>query len=206
MRFHPMDERFLIIGDLYAGVAFGFDLPSINHVEIGEKNLLLVALARANKWDGYRSWFDNFYDVLLHYGNNEIGLSLLKREYQRLFEPPSPIAPPYESLYLGSLLGERMEDVLKFYKSEGIQPSPDYHELPDHITVELDFLSRLAYRVSGGNSQERMLKFIELHILNWVPQFLELVKENTKEKYYRELAIFTGELIFKTRKILWEKG
>jgi len=202
-----MNKReFLIIGDLYAGTAFGFDIPSPKHISIDERNLLLVALARASKEiKGYKEWFDSFYDLFLTFEKNIDKVKTLKNEYYRLFETPSAPAPPYESLYKGSgeMLGEMSGKVLEYYKETGFQLSSECHDLPDHISVELEFLSRLSYKIVGdGKSLIRMTKFMENHILKWVPQFLNLVKKNTKEYYYKQLATFTDELIFKTVKLL----
>lgn len=100
-------------------------------------------------------------------------------EYIRLFDvgvgkPPCPL---YGGVYLGGRK-KVMEETLRFYEYFGLQRSQPSSELPDHITVELEFMHFLTFKEVDALHSRRdrnsyllaQRDFLERHLARWVPQ------------------------------------
>jgi putative dimethyl sulfoxide reductase chaperone len=112
-------------------------------------------------------------------------LESLAVEHARLFIGPFHLAaPPYGSFYVDdakTVMGESTGKVAAFYGSCGLHLADDFHELPDHIAVELEFLSFLAHRqresAAAGDSGEAnrftglQRSFLDRFLLPWLPPF-----------------------------------
>jgi putative dimethyl sulfoxide reductase chaperone len=136
---------------------------------------------------------------------DRIGLDL-EREYTRLFinSYPRVPAPPYGSVYMErgrSVYGKTTADVICFYRSAGVEPSLEQQELPDHVSMELEFLgilsgkeSRAESRATGlsGNSRR---EFLSRFVLPWVPQFCGQIVANTGSPFYKGLAKLTVDFL-----------
>jgi TorA maturation chaperone TorD len=126
----------------------------------------------------------------------------LQVEYAKLFVGPFELkAPPYGSVYLDGekrVMGDSTMQVINMYKKEGLSMSADFKELPDHIAVELEFMSYLIYKeIEALEKQDRKaaLEFAEKQeiflngfLKRWVPAFCEKIKEGTDNKFYNALA------------------
>ena len=86
---------------------------------------------------------------------SDMGLALLSTEQEQLslahaelfIGPFELIAPPYGSVYLEKnrqIMGDTTMGVLKSYQEAGL--SVDEKEPPDHIAIELEFMSFLSTR------------------------------------------------------------
>ncbi|HDH01197.1 MAG TPA: molecular chaperone TorD, partial [Nitrospirae bacterium] len=71
-------------------------------------------------------------------------------EYAKLFVGPFELlAPPYGSVYLddgGRVMGDSTMRVIEAYQKEGLSGNDDFKDLPDHIAVEMEFMSYLIYK------------------------------------------------------------
>lgn len=135
----------------------------------------------------------------------DLALQELQIEYTYLFinAIPHVPAPPYASAYtnLGSLMGKAAEEALQAYHTLGLSLSEDFHDLPDHLAVELEFLSWLEGKELEAKEQrephkEEIFKrekeaFWVQQLKPWLPEFLRRVKEAARIPFYRELAILT---------------
>jgi DMSO reductase family type II enzyme chaperone len=134
----------------------------------------------------------------------------LKREYPRLFIGPGHVpAPPYESVHRqdvpeierGLVMGRSTVDARRRYAEAGLQLSPDFTDLPDHIAVELEFMYFLctkeaeAWQVQDGEAalQRRAAEhaFLSEHLSKWVPTFCQAVTQAAQEEFYRGLVCLT---------------
>ncbi|MEK7225408.1 MAG: molecular chaperone TorD family protein, partial [Bacteroidota bacterium] len=74
----------------------------------------------------------------------------LSVEYARLFMGPFElVAPPYGSVYLDGarqVMGDSTVETMKMYEAAGLSMDNEFKELPDHITVELEFMNFLIYK------------------------------------------------------------
>lgn len=132
-------------------------------------------------------------------------LQTLLVDYTRLFIGPSqPVAMPYASFWLTDDPSKRHEAtmvVLDFYERGGFDVSDDFHELPDHVAAELEFLYLLIFSQnqaqSGGSTDElsaaKVLhrRFVTDHLGVWVGSFAAAIRAGADTEFYRELAGFT---------------
>jgi len=139
-----------------------------------------------------------------------LGDSQLEAAYHRLLGSGGPVSP-YESDYQGC--GEEgmrekgvvLGDVAAFYKAFAFDYSKEVLEVPDHIAVELAFMSYLklketyarmgddedAYRIC----REAENKFLSEHLLGWLPQFLERVSQHGTHEFYEKTACLLGDFL-----------
>ena len=117
----------------------------------------------------------------------------------RLYRGLSPSygpPPPYEMVWsktrqdVGLLV-----DLAGTYREMGLSPSPDVSERMDYIGVELDFMRELALREAAAwesNSPESAAKllesqhvFLDAHLREWVPFFVDKALEQAETDFYR---------------------
>lgn len=145
---------------------------------------------------------DAFFD-----GPEENVLEDLAMEYALLFLGPGKHISPHESVQSGGgdgdLFGEVAADVKRFIEYSGFTFEPEYTGLPDHISVELDFMKKLcareaeAWRKGAVEDAENCVSFQEefnsAHLSNWVPAFGAKVVEGATMPFYGEMAkLLTG--------------
>jgi TorA maturation chaperone TorD len=123
-------------------------------------------------------------------------------EYAKLFVGPYELkAPPYGSIYLDQgrrVMGDSTLEVGKMFEGAGLSMDEHFKDLPDHISVELEFMYYLIHREVEAlekSEMERALSFKETQetFLNrflrpWVPPFCKKIKENTENEFYNALA------------------
>ncbi len=123
-------------------------------------------------------------------------------EYAKLFMGPFEIkAPPYGSLYLDGerrVMGDSTMEVIRFYEDAGLSGSKDCKDIPDHIAVELEFMSYLIFKETEALDKSdfatalEMVKkqegFLEGYLRRWIVPFCEKIKESTDNGFYAALA------------------
>jgi len=139
-------------------------------------------------------------------------LQALQVEYTYLFinAVPRVPAPPYASAYTaqGLLMGEQAEAVLLAYRQAGLTLAKDYHDLPDHLAAELEFLAWLGEQAVAAHeagedeqaqawlSQQRV--FLHEQVQPWLPTFCQRVEEAARMPFYRNLARLAEPLLSAT--------
>jgi TorA maturation chaperone TorD len=130
-------------------------------------------------------------------------------EYSRLFLGPFRlVAPPYGSVWLDeskAVMGASTARVAAFYDNCGLRLADDFHELPDHIAVELEFMSFLAFKqreaVMSGDSAEAVRlsavqqEFLNNFLLPWLEQFTASVIEDGESPLYQAIAHCTATFV-----------
>ena len=139
-------------------------------------------------------------------------LEELAVEYAWMFIGPGKHISPHESVHhekdnskWGQLWGDATVEVKKFIETTGLDYQPDYKGLPDHISVELEFMQQLTLReeqawedadTEGANyCRNIQKKFIEEHLVPWIPVFCKKVIERAELPFYRDLAALTRNFI-----------
>ena len=120
----------------------------------------------------------------------------VEEEYVRLFLA-KPQAPLYESFYVdpdGHARGLIVTQLEREYVETGLALSPTLMDLPDHIAVELEFMSFLCGKEvqaweakAGGNgiqARERQGAFLGQHLGRWFPLFARRVRGAASERLY----------------------
>ncbi len=132
---------------------------------------------------------------------NEETIEALAVEYTSLFVGPGPHLSPCESVWRGGggrLWGESTVQVKRFIESSGLRFQSDWSDLPDHVSVELEFMGRLCRHEAGlWGAAERVgdLRmcleaeegFLSEHLLAWVPSLCDQVVESS-DGYYGQMA------------------
>ena len=133
-------------------------------------------------------------------------------EYTRLFLGPGKHISPHESVHhqredgqWGMLWGVSTVEVKKFIEATGLSYTDDYKGMPDHISVEFEFMQQLILREEQAWMDEdrdkaaacRQIekKFIEEHLINWIPDFCEKVMQAAELPFYQAVAALTRSFI-----------
>lgn len=129
-------------------------------------------------------------------------------EYTRLFLGPGRHVYPYESAYCGeghALRSEAELRVKNLIRSSDLDYRADFHDNPDHISVELEFMQKITgeeaktWEGEDNKAVREVLKFektfIDEHLNVWVPEFSDRVIKQARLRFYMEMARLTKEYI-----------
>ena len=121
----------------------------------------------------------------------------LQSEYIRLFDvgTPRPPCPLYGGEYKKGRKGV-MEELIRFYNYFGLRPSTRSRDMPDHVTIELEFMHFLTFRevIALHHQQDRTSylraerDFLERHLCAWVPRLVERLGRQQPHPFYAALA------------------
>lgn len=128
----------------------------------------------------------------------------LMLEFTRLFIGPSGHISPHESVFVesdggvGGLWGAKTVEVKKFIESTGLDYETRYKGIPDHISVELEFMQKmtewesdnwmLEEAVSAEQSRSVQNLFLEDHLLCWVFELGDRISAQAESEFYRVMA------------------
>ncbi|MEE8357731.1 MAG: molecular chaperone TorD family protein [Anaerolineales bacterium] len=139
----------------------------------------------------------------------------LVNEYNRLFLV-KPKVPPYETTYLklpgqsDGMIGAELSGV---YGLAGLAVSPEMNELPDHVAVQLEFMSFLCEKelIALQNndqevladSQQEQRRFLRDHLARWFPQFAKkALEEADRDSFYRQVVETTYAFLYNELDVL----
>lgn len=119
--------------------------------------------------------------------------SAIARDFVRLFVGPrKKIAPPWESVYRSPerLVMQACErEVVQIYASEGVGFDGIGKKPADHVALELQFCALLIERSETCVSARATAKrFLEEHVLEWVPRFATDVSKGAQTEFFRGVA------------------
>lgn len=130
-------------------------------------------------------------------------------EYNRLFEVGSggPPCPLFGGLYDRDRM-RVMEELIRFYNYFGL--SLEKGQLPDHITVELEFMHYLTYKEAeaqqnggGQESYRRAQKdFLDRHLGKWVPVLHQKLAKCQPLPFFDGLVAWTEDFLGRDRQYL----
>jgi len=133
-------------------------------------------------------------------------------EYARLFLGPDKHISPHEAVHhqrddgdWGVHWGGSTVDVKKFIETTGLEYKQEYSGMPDHISVELDFMKEAAGREAQAIEekdwegalycQKMEKKFIYDHLIKWIPAFCDKIISQAEISFYGDLADVTKNFI-----------
>ncbi|MBI2942847.1 MAG: molecular chaperone TorD family protein [Candidatus Wallbacteria bacterium] len=149
----------------------------------------------------------------------------LRRDFEQLLSiPQAAYLAPYESAYRGQpaartrghglLMGPHAREVAAQYRLAGLALSGESNELPDHVSLELEFLARCGEmearnlragqqgtpEAAGWRTLRR--RFLEEHVQAWVPRLCEEMERRASTAFYRAAArIVAGVLAFEAEAV-----
>jgi len=150
--------------------------------------------------------------ILLYAPTNKL-VETLSLEYTRLFIGPGHHLSPHESVYRkdgnGRLWGESTAAVKIFIEYCGFKGINDTKFIPDHISIELEFMqviTAIEARALQKNNMETVARckqieshFIFEHLCNWITLFCDEVITLANHPFYREMASLTQDFIEKEK-------
>ena len=130
-------------------------------------------------------------------------------DYTRLFMGPvAPLAKPYGSSWQDgpqTLMRESTMAVQELYAQGGFEIDENFHDLPDHVAVELEFLYLLLFRetqaTANGNLDAMTAmsalrrQFLAEHVGAWIGPFTTAMHDGAETGFYRELAELTARFV-----------
>lgn len=124
-------------------------------------------------------------------------------DYAALFVGPFElIAAPFGSVYLEKnrrLMGDSTIAIKRYYTDEGVKI--EVKQPPDHIAVELEFMSLLSSKEASAirqqeNSESNRLRSLQSDFftfaMSWIPQFCDQIQGGAQTPYYRALGECLG--------------
>jgi DMSO reductase family type II enzyme chaperone len=143
-------------------------------------------------------------------GPPTVPLDDFQAEYNRLFEVGTMAGPPCP-LFGGLYDRDRMrvmEELIRFYNFFGL--GLNQGQLPDHITVELEFMHYLTYKEAeagqNGGDQESFQRaqrdFLDRHLGKWVPLLRQKLIECQPLPFFGGLVAWTEDFLGRERQYL----
>ena len=127
-----------------------------------------------------------------------------EEHFQFIFGPGG--IPAVESSYDPNALAGRgplLADIAGFHEAFAYRPARPPAEVPDHIAVELDFLSYLAFKTAfalhakqkkqGDIAARAYARFLQDHLHTWLSAFRERLN-NSASPYYARAALAVDEM------------
>jgi TorA maturation chaperone TorD len=119
-------------------------------------------------------------------------------DFFRLFEENgAPLAPAYESVYLARQFcqGKETANVSDFYRAYGWIARSQDKKSEDHLGIELLFLTRLIDKYlmlddepCRSEMKREIRRFIDLHLLTWVPAWNDDIQEHARTYCYKGIG------------------
>ncbi|MDP6355160.1 MAG: molecular chaperone TorD family protein [Planctomycetota bacterium] len=118
--------------------------------------------------------------------------------------------PPYEAEYGSQVLDFRqcieLGDIAGFFRAFGLKISGEFHDRPDHIVPELEFMALVtfkeAFALENGHPDEHaeacreaQQRFLDEHLAQWVPAFAVRLETATPSSLLQAAASMLREFI-----------
>ena len=176
---------------LYRFLAWLFLYPDPDRLQ--RLKTAAVALSRDDWWHDlpFAPTFERLITTLS--AVDEVAAEDIVNEYNRLFLV-KPQAPPHEAHYLdgtGQFRGWMVAKLQGIYAENGLAISPTLNEMPDHLAVELEFMSHLCSVAHAGENEmieaalDSQRAFLTQHLAKWFPKFAKRVNEAKPQHHYR---------------------
>jgi TorA maturation chaperone TorD len=111
----------------------------------------------------------------------------IRRDFNNLFIYNRELLP-LESIQRKEIFSDYLvQDIERFYHRAGIMLDEEINLPPDHLSTELIFLSYLI----ETELNETFKRFFEEHIISWVPEYCQKIKEHGQTEFYKEsISVF----------------
>lgn len=151
---------------------------------------------KADRIRAYIDAFDSSEELLLD----------LQKEYTRMCFVSKPrLVPLFESVYKeGKLYQDSTFQIARLYDEAGIKPGSEFRLPPDHITLELEFMSYLIYQeieaLKSGNAdnEEMALRLqnetLNNHLTHFSLGFASRLAQHARTPFYQGIGDILNDL------------
>ncbi len=184
--------------NIYHALSAGFYVPESDNLSSEYAQEFSENFKTLGAWTEVQEYVEGLDKAIADYDD----LEELMIEHSKLFLGPDKLlAPPYGSYYIDDkvTMGESTREVIDIYEKLDLKLSDKFKDLPDHIALELNFMSYLSEQQlilteehQDADSEENVLKwqkyFLENYLITWYEPFVDNIKNNFASDYYNELA------------------
>lgn len=178
-------------------------LASLHHAEVDDRVLLDLALARfprepglrlrsAQARDAAKAMVDALDELSLPVPRDT--LDVLAADYAAIYLNNDYGASPHESFWIDEenlLMQAPMFEVRAFYREHGMAAADWRRRADDHLVIELLFLAKLL-REQPADVLDEAARFMDEHLLRWLPRFCERVARRCATSFYAASAWLTA--------------
>jgi TorA maturation chaperone TorD len=186
----PAAHTALLRSELYRALGWAFLFPASNTFSKVFESLTGI-VSRAGDLPTHAKTLSSL-ESLLSFAATPV--QQLQRDFDTIFgHTISAECPAYETQYDAGIIfaqAQRMGDITAFYRAFGVQVSGNAHERADHIAVELEFLSTLAFREAvsiiegqadhAESVRDSQRKFLAEHLGAWSLSFSERLERKAQ--------------------------
>ena len=107
---------------------------------------------------------------------------------------------------------DEWESVLRFYAEMGMMRAEGTVETEDHLALELEFMAQTCDRLVSALAEkafpeaswltEQQTRFLDQHLLKWLPSFVKHVHKLGKTSFYKAFADLSLAFLKMDRKLL----
>lgn len=115
----------------------------------------------------------------------------IRTDFAGLFSYPEGKLPPIESFFLTLEGSASANEVAEFYTTAGITIDEEFELIPDHLYLEFLFMSYLI----ETHKFDLQKKFLEEHLMNWIPDYCDELARQATTVFYREIAEITHDFL-----------
>jgi TorA maturation chaperone TorD len=200
-------EELYLKSVLYDLLARGFDYPddelAASLTTSNQEESFLWRLGQAAALLGEGALAENLEamdDFISTYSEPEALLLELQKDYTRACFASRPrLVPLFESVYKeGKLLQDSTFQVARLYYEAGLQAEQKLDLPPDHIAVELEFMSYLCLQhfealqqgedELAAQAEKLQRELLDKHLLDFATSFAARFQEHGRTPFYRSLA------------------
>lgn len=177
---------------ILSSLAWALNNPRIEFLHLDGENELLSALGMASIQEPDSVWpeiFDRIWKSVegLDPEQQRARLEELQVEHTRLFfGPPYPAVLPYEHAYReGGDAASLCSSIEADYRDMGFEVKGDFHDLPDHICVQLEFAATLIEK--GLEAPAKAFRFE--HLQEFLVAFAKKLQAETSNVLLEIIAL-----------------
>ena len=129
---------------------------------------------------------------------------ILASEYADIYLTHGLNASPCESVWLdedGLAMQEPMFQIRAIYQRHGLVAQDWRKRSDDHLVLQLQFVTHMM--ISGGNIEETA-RFLDEHLLRWLPDFGSRVAARCATPFYAGLCAYTAAYVEELRDLMAE--
>ena len=179
-------QSFAERGEFYLCLARAFLTPLQPEAFAGLREALADDLAELGESLGY-TFADDLADYRRAIGAIADHAALLRRYSGLFIAPPRSIRINTGSYLDGAVNGGSVAAMEAAYRACGVERDPDFHDLSDHLSVQLEFVALLYFKCAEAIEGERAPPamraghFLHDYVARWLPPFIRDLEKEARD-------------------------